>query len=204
VPDCDAEIPAAGSPCCGLKGIEKFQTEVCPRRSKKSGATYCVSQDSVPIWRAAAARAGCSALGSFESSSPAAGLRLLDKLWTHATPMFTGHGGVCGCRDNIRRAYGPPTPLTRGRHRWQLETERGAALAPSCLASTGPERLGDPPWGKTTPRDPSLPADGHAQRQAGNAPSNGSATPQAVQRRAERREALRSLRQGPRGRACRR
>ena len=31
---------------------------------------------------------------------------------------------------------------------------------------------------------------------AGNAPSNGSATPQAVQRRAERREALRSLRQG--------
>jgi hypothetical protein len=48
--------------------------------------------------------------------------------------------------------------------RRHLKAERGAALAPSCLASTGPERLGDPPWGKTTPRDPSLPADGHDQR----------------------------------------
>ena len=38
---------------------------------------------------------------------------------------------------------------------------------------------------------------------AGNAPSNGSATPQAVQRRAERRRAPRSLRQGQGGRARR-
>src|SRR4029079_8255120 len=39
---------------------------------------------------------------------------------------------------------------------------------------------------------------------AGTAPSNGSATPQAVQRRAERRRAPRSLRQGQGGRARRR
>src|SRR6185369_16285174 len=52
--------------------------------------------------------------------------------------------------------------------RRHLTAERGAALAPSCLASTGPERLGDPPWGTTPPRDPSLPADGHDQRQRWN------------------------------------
>jgi len=72
----------------------------------------------------------------------------------------------------------------------------GCGARGPCLASTGPERLGDPPWGKTTPRDsvryrcrprPAPMLETRRQRES---------PPQAVQRRAERRRALRSLRQG--------
>ena len=72
----------------------------------------------------------------------------------------------------------------------------GCGARAPCLASTGPERLGDPPWGKTTPRDsvryrcrprPAPMLETRRQRES---------PPQAVQRRAERRRALRSLRQG--------
>ena len=68
----------------------------------------------------------------------------------------------------LSRMYGPTNPAHSRALRRHLKAERGAAPAPSCLASTGPERLGDPPWGKTTPRDPSLPAEGHDQRQCWN------------------------------------
>ena len=77
------------------------------------------------------------------------------------------------------------------------KAERGAASRAPCLASTALGRSGTRPGGTTTPtRYVRYRDDSHAQRQCWKRAVSGSATPVTENRRAERRAALRSLRQG--------
>ena len=77
--------------------------------------------------------------------------------------------------------------------------ERGAASRAPCLASTALGRSGTRPGGTTTlTRSVRYRDDSHAQRQCWKRAVSGSATPVTENRRAERRRALRSLRQGTR------